>query len=171
MPEYVRAKLTIGGKIRADNLPDLRSAVAVDLGMEPLGDECEGFPEEFMEDQRVVISEDEAENGEFSHIEAWCRTLELTYHRRSDGCAEFAPEEVWWDPSCDGDITKEHILGQDGSQVIPADEVGKMIASYWAAADKCTGVPHGEAGVELAEALEGLIDSWDEVPPFEVLDV
>ena len=171
MSECVWAKITIGGLIAERNLEELQEAVAGDLGGREAPEGSEGFVEYYKEGEHLVVEMNEMPNGEFPLIEAVCRTLELTYLRVSDGCSAFAAEEVWWDPTCDGDTLKEHSLDHDGNHVVGVEEVAKCLAGYWAAGtDKETGRPPAEEGQKLAEALGELMDEWPDTPVFEVLE-
>lgn len=129
MADYMSAKITIGGKLKASDVDTLIKAI-VDQAVSLEYDEAPPEEDEIRErlnENEVVFYDIEARYGQFEDLEQVCRDLGLNYVRHSEGKYDYEAEFVVYEPGMDEPL--ELLATNDGRPACTLDDLKEMDAA------------------------------------------
>lgn len=132
--------------------------------------------EDGLGDGWLYFCDDEARNGEFEELEAYCRKNGIPFRRVSDSCAEYDAEEMLfippgWNTSSGCDLT--WIVSASCNPVVDGEKVREALELFKTAIQR-TGGPilnHGSIPFQSAMGiLRELCPEIPDLPKFEIVD-
>ena len=128
MSDRFPGKLTIGGKLTADQLATLIDTIAMEgEGSLEYGDKPASWLALDEHTGHLVICNAEARNGEFEHTEAALIEAGIAWQRHSSAYCGDDAEIVWWHPGMDGQTG--NICDDDGNLLCPMVPVAAALVN------------------------------------------
>src|SRR5260221_11856170 len=178
MSEPIPTEISIGGQIRADQVPGLCQAIAEEGVSLEWGDAC--FTPETAEELlaarqehdgvRVLwLCDDQANYGRLDVLELFLERERITFRHKSDAKYEYDAEIIEYRPEI-GQVS--YSSDNSGQPLIPL----KTMTSIAAAVDHATNTPEGQTALELLRRLRNIQQLVHEkmptlVPPLEPFEI
>jgi hypothetical protein len=178
MSEPIPAEISIGGKIREDQVPGLCQVIAEEGVSLEWGDAC--FTPSMAEDLLAACQEhdgvrvlwlcdDQANYGMFKVLEAFLEREQIAFRHKSDAKYEYDAEIIEYRPKL-GEVS--YSSDNTGQPLIPL----KTLTSIAAAVDEATNTADGQTALELLRRLRNIQHLVHEnmptvVPPLAAFEI